>query len=143
MDRRNISTATIKSILVGAYAWLATISFGLVLFDILFAGLAPNASDALNEAADFLLFIKALTILAALGAIGSSMDKKAPRNYMAASLAAIILGFLFYMTFSPFLETGSIIGNVIRIILTGSTSMLAFIGFYKYCKDPVIIISYD
>ena len=143
MNQQKISTTTIKSLIVGSYAWLSTISFGLVLLDMLYSGLVPVPSTALREVADFLLFINAFTVLAALGAIGSSMEKKASRNFLTASLAVIILGFTLHMVLSPNLESGSPFGPVIRIILTGSASVLAFIGFYKYCGDPYIMISYD
>ena len=141
-NQHNISTAAIKSILVGSYAWLATISFGLVLLDTIYAGLVPDSSTAPGEVADFLLFIKALTTLAALGAIGSAMDKKTSRNFLTASLAVSILGVLLFISLSQVLENDSSFGSVIRIILNGSVSILAFIGFYKYCSDPLIKISY-
>ena len=138
----SFSTGTIKTIFVGVYAWLTTISFGLVLLDILYAGLVPNASTALREAADFLLFINALSMLAALGAIGSSFEVKTARNFMAASLAVTILGLLLNMALAPHLGSGSPIGAFIRVLVTGSISILAFMGFYKYSSEPFIKISY-
>ena len=141
-NHNNISTAAVKSILVGSYAWLTTLSLGLVLLDIRYAGLVPDAPAAHGEAADFLLFIKALTILTALGAIGSSMDRNTSRNYLIASLAATIMGFLIFAVLSPILQNGSSLGSFIRILLNGSVSALAFIGFYKYCSEPLIKISY-
>jgi hypothetical protein len=70
-----------RPLIAGLYAWLATISFGLVLLDILYAGLVPEAQAAFSEAADFLLLVNTLTILAALGAIGLSWESK-PANFM-------------------------------------------------------------
>jgi hypothetical protein len=142
MNHHNISAFTIKSIIVGSYVWLATISFGLVLLDIVYAGLVPDASVAFREAADFLLFINTLTILTAFGAIGSSIDTKVAKNYFIASLVVIIMGFLINAALSSNLENSSHIGAVIRILLNGSVSILAFTGFYMYCREPLIKISY-
>ncbi len=137
-----IPTTAMKSIIVGSYAWLTAISFGQVLLDLVYAGLVPDASAALAEAADFLLFIDALTILTALGAIGSSMETKSSKNYLIASLLIIISGFLINIALSPISGNSSYAGPILRIILTGSVSILAFTGFYKYCREPLIKISY-
>ena len=131
----NISPATIKSIMVGVYVWLTTVSFGLVLLDIVYSGLVPDAQTAFRAVADFILFINALTILAGLGAIGSSMETPIARNFLAASVGIIILGFMINMTLSPILKNGSSAGPVIRIILTGLISVLAFTGFHRYCME--------
>ena len=117
--------------MVGLYAWLAAVSFGLVLLDIVYAGLVPEAEVAFSEVADFLLLVNAITILAAFGAIGLSWKSKASRNLLVASFAIIILGFLAYMLLSQFLQDSSSLGTGIRITLAGSVSVLAFIGFYK------------
>ena len=138
----NISTIKIKAIMAGSYAWLTTISFGMVLIDIIYGGLVPDTSTAFREAADFLLFIKALSILAALGAIGSAMDTKTAKYYFITSLAIIISGFLISMTLSPILGNDSNLGPLIRIILNGSVSILAFMGFFNFCSEPLIKISY-
>jgi len=128
----NTSTSIIKPLLVGLYAWLAVISFGLVLLDIVYVGLIPEAATALSEAADFLLLVNAITVLAALGTIGLSWNSRAARNFFVASLAAIILGFLVGMLLSPFLQDRSSLGTGIRVILAGSVSVLAFMGFHKF-----------
>lgn len=49
----NTSTDIKGPLVVGVYAWLAAVSFGLVLLDIVYAGLVPDAVTALSEAADF------------------------------------------------------------------------------------------
>jgi len=48
----NTSISIIRPLVVGLYAWLAAISFGIVLLDIVYAGLVPEAATALSEAAD-------------------------------------------------------------------------------------------
>jgi len=120
-----------RPLIVGLYAWLATISFGLVLLDILYAGLVPEAQAALSEAADFLLRVNTLTILAALGAIGLSWESKSARYFLLASLVVTILGFIIQMLLYPLLKESSSPGTGIRILLAGSVSVLAFVGFYK------------
>jgi hypothetical protein len=125
----------IGPLIIGLYAWLATISFGLVLLDILYAGLVPEAVTALSEAADFLLLVNALTIFAAFGAIGLSWKSKPARYFLVASLAVIILGFIGHMLLSPLLKESSSLGTGIRMILAGSVSVLVFVGFYKFLSN--------
>jgi hypothetical protein len=123
------------SLVVGLYAWLATISFGLVLLDVVYAGLVPEATTALSEAADFLLLVNAVTILAALGAIGLSWRSPMARNLLIASLAVIFLGFFAYALLASSLPAGSALGTWLRIGLAGSVSVLAFMGLYKFRND--------
>ncbi len=127
----NTLTGIVRPLVVGLYAWLATISFGLVLLDIVYAGLVPEAATALSEAADFLLLVRSITVLVGFGAIGLSWNSQTVRNFLIASLAVIILGFLVHMLLSPFLQDGSPLGTGIRMMLSGSVSVLAFMGFYK------------
>ena len=124
-------TKTIRHLVVGLYAWLAAVSFGFVLLDIVYAGLVPEAEVAFSEVADFLLLVNAITILIALGAIGLSWKSQASRNCLVASLAVIILGFLAYVLLSQFLQDSSSLGTGIRITLAGSVSVLAVMGFYE------------
>jgi hypothetical protein len=42
----NTSTGIIRPFVVGLYAWLAAISFGLVLLDIVYAGLVSEEAKA-------------------------------------------------------------------------------------------------
>ncbi len=142
-SRHSISEIDIKSILVGTYAWFTAITFGLVLLDTVYGSLVPDASRALQGAADFLIFINALTILTAIGAVGSVIDKKPARNCITASLILTVFGYLLYMTIFPVLKYGSPYAPPIRIILTASISVLALMGFYRYCREPLIVIPYD
>ena len=128
----NTSTDIIGPLVVGVYAWLTAVSFGLVLLDIVYAGLVPDAVTALSEAADFQLLVSSMTVLAAFGAIGLSWNSKPARNFLISSLALLILGFLAYILLSPLLQDGSSMGMGIRIILSGSVSVLAFMGFYRF-----------
>ena len=128
----NTSTDIIGPLVVGVYAWLTAVSFGLVLLDIVYAGLVPDAVTALSEAADFQLLVSSMTVLAAFGAIGLSWNSRPARNFLISSLALLILGFLAYILLSPLLQDGSSMGMGIRIILSGSVSVLAFMGFYRF-----------
>lgn len=134
-NNQKTSAYIIRHFVVGLYAWLAAISFVLVLLDIVYAGLVPDAATALRQAADFMLQIDAIRLFAALVAIGLSWNSLAARNYLVASLAIIILGFLVYMLLSSLPQGSSSLGPLIRIILAGSVSVLAFMGFYKSCRD--------
>lgn len=127
-------TNMITLFVVGLYTWIATVLLGLVLLDILYAGMIYVEAEALSEAADFLLFVRAITIFASLGAIGLSWESKVARNYLIASLIITISGFLAYIPLSLLLHKGSSLGSSIRIIITGSVSVLAFMGFYKFCR---------
>jgi hypothetical protein len=134
-NRPNTSAGMIGPLVVGVYAWLTAVSFGFVLLDIVYAGLVPDATRALSEAADFQLLVNFMTILAALGAIVLSWNSRAASGYLISSLAIIFLGFFIYMLLSPFLQDGSSLGMGIRIILGGSVSVLAFMGFFRFCSN--------
>src|SRR3970282_668800 len=82
------------SLAVGLYAWLTAVSFGLAVLDVLYARLAPEAAGSFPEAADFLLLVQAVTVLAAVGAIGLGWQSGATRNLLIASAGVIPLGFL-------------------------------------------------
>ena len=137
-DQDNVQNKSVMEItyalVVGLYAWFTSVSFGLVLMDILYAGLAPEATKAIKEAADFLLLLNSVTILAALVSIGLSWNLSSARNFLIASLSMIILGFFLYMLLLPVLKEGSITGTAIRITISGSVSILAFMGFYSFAS---------
>ena len=126
----------IRNIVVGFYAWVLTLSFGAVLIDIMYANLAPGAAAAFSEAADFLLLIAAVTVMAAIAAIGLSWPSRAARNTLIASLAIIIFG-----AFIPLLSAGlfpglpgSRLSEVIRIAISGVPSILAFYGLVQLSR---------
>ncbi len=99
--------------------------------DVLYARLVPEAAGAFPEAADFLLLVQAVTVLAAVGAIGLGWQSSGARNLLVASAGVIPLGFLTYALLSPVLPDGSPLGAGIRILLAGAASVLAFAGFAK------------
>ena len=119
------------SLAVGLYAWLTAVSLGFAVLDVLYARLVPEAAGAFPEAADFLLLIQAVTVLAAVGAIGLGWQSSGARNLLVASAGVIPLGFLTYALLSPVLPDGSPLGAGIRILLAGAASVLAFAEFAK------------
>ena len=131
VNPENTPANQLGSLAVGLYAWLTAVSFGLAVLDIVYARLVPGAAAAFSEVADFLLVVNAVTVLAALGAIGLSWNSSATRSLLIASVGVIVLGFLAYMFLSPFRLEGSTLGPGIRIILAGAVSLLAFAGFAK------------
>jgi len=128
---QNRPTSLRGPLVVGLYAWATAVSFGFVLLDIMYANLVPEATAAFSEVADFLLLVSAVTVLAALGAIGLSWKSRAARSLLLASLVVSFLGFFAPALLSPLLQDGSAWGAGIRMIIGGSISILAFMGFYR------------
>lgn len=125
---------TLGSLLVGFYAWAAAVSFGLALLDIVYSRLVPSAAAAFSGVADFLLFVSAVTVLAALAAIGLAWNSAAARNFLIASLAVAVYGLFAPLFLSPFLLQGSPIGAALRILIGASVSLLALVGLYRYSR---------
>lgn len=124
------------SLVVGLYAWVITAFFGAVLLDVVYANVTPGAAAAFSEAADFLLLVGAVTVLAALGAIGLSWNSRVARILFIASLLIIALEFLAPAFLSSFLrDVGSAWGTGIRITINGLASVLAFIGLYEFYRQ--------
>jgi hypothetical protein len=123
------------ALVVGLYAWLTAVSFGAVLLDFLYARLAPGAEAALGEAADFLLLVDAVTLLAALGAIGLAWRSRAARSLVLASLIVAAAGFLAPALLAPLLrDAGPGSGASLRIAISGLASLLAGAGSYRYFR---------
>jgi hypothetical protein len=122
------------SFLVGLYVWILTISFGMVLLDILYANLVPEATIAFSKISDFLLLIDFVTLLCAIIAIAFSWKSKVARNLLIASQLVILFEFLIPAFFSLLGQNtqGLAIGPWLRIIPGGLASILAFIGLYQY-----------
>ena len=54
---------------VGLYVWVISISFGMVLLDILYSRRVPEAAAAFSEVADVLLLAAFVALLSAVAAI--------------------------------------------------------------------------
>ena len=109
---------------------------GAVLLDILYAKMVPEATAAFSEAADFLLLIYFVTLVAAVGAIAFSWKSSVARAYFIASLVILFLELLVPVFFSQLKDTpGSGLTTTIRILINGLASVLAFMGLYKFYKE--------
>lgn len=132
-----INHAGISHFFGGLYTWIITVFFGMILLDIVYSNQVPDAVIEYAEVSDFLLLIGGLTILTAIGAIVLSWKSSIARNFFIASLAMVSLEFLGPLFFSQLIEAtqGSLSPTIIRLMISGSASILAFIGLrnlYRY-----------
>jgi hypothetical protein len=127
----------IGSFVVGLYAWIITILFGAVLLDVVYSNLlgyymeTSETAKVFSEVSDFLLRIGFITVLASLSAIGFSWKSTIARNFFIASLAVLFVEFLAPRFLS---EAALNSGYWIRLIINGTASILALIGFYKFYR---------
>jgi hypothetical protein len=123
-------------VVVGLYTWAITVFFGAVLLDVVYSNLVPTAGTAFSEVADFLLLAGVMTVVAALGAIVLSWRTRIPRDLFVASLAVISLEFLVPQLLPELLREmqGSALASGIRILISGSASVLAFLGLFEFCR---------
>jgi hypothetical protein len=120
------------ALVIGFYAWAVTVSFGAVLLDVMYAHWAPDAATAFPKAADFLLLLSAVIVFAALPAIGLAWKTRTARYFLIASLVIVVLEFLAPAFLAPLLQ-GSGTATAIRIAIGASASILASIGFNRFC----------
>jgi len=133
------------SLVVGLYAWIATIFFGLILLDIVYAKLlrdvpgAVEVTTVFSDVADILLMAGFIMILAAIGAIVFSWTSGTARNLLIASLIVVLLEFITPIFLSPFFQIIDAfnIGPWLRIIPSGLASILALVGLYKFRHSRV------
>jgi len=136
------SVANWQFLLAAFYTWTASIFFGAVLLDIVYfnaasSALAPAETLMLfSEAADFLLLILALTLLAGMVAVGAAWKVRPARNLFIASLLLVVAEFLAPMLFFSIIETaqaslGFNVGSWVRLTLSALPPILAFLGLWK------------
>ena len=77
-----------RSSLVGLYAWAATIAFGFILLDVLYARMIGGAP---GEANNLLLGWSVLTAAVGVFAVAASLDWPVVRNLLLASLFLVAL----------------------------------------------------
>jgi hypothetical protein len=130
----------VQCLTAGLYAWIVSAFFGAVLLDIVYSRIAvsvftPSETATLfSHAADFLFLVGTLTILAAVGAIGSAWGLGATRNLFIASILVVIaVEFLTPILFFPLIQSvqvnlGLNIGMWVRLIAGALSSILAFVG---------------
>jgi len=136
------SVANWQFLLAAFYTWTASVFFGAVLLDIVYfnaasSSLAPAETLMLfSEAADFLLLILALTLLAGMVAVGAAWKVRPARNLFIASLLLVVAEFLAPMLFFSIIETaqaslGFNVGSWVRLTLSALPPILAFLGLWK------------
>ena len=136
------SVANWQFLLAAFYTWTASVFFGAVLLDIVYfnaasSALAPAETLMLfSEAADFLLLILALTLLAGMVAVGGAWKVRPARNLFIASLLLVVAEFLAPMLFFSIIETaqaslGFNVGSWVRLTLSALPPILAFLGLWK------------
>lgn len=137
------STDHLPYLLAGLYTWIVSTFFGMTLLDIVYSRIAASAlkpsetATLFSEAADFLLLIGMLTILAAIAAISSAWSSRSARNLFIASILVVIaIEFLAPILFFSLIQSiqvnlGLDPGLWIRLIASALSSILAFVGLWK------------
>jgi hypothetical protein len=119
---------------VGLYAWTATVAFGAVLVDVVYAAQASTGATSVpGEAADLQLGVVAVTLLMAIGAVAVSWDRRPARDPLLASLVVVVAALV-----TPLVLSGPVgdaeaalgvrIGPWLRLGVAGLASVLAFVG---------------
>ena len=128
-----------RFLLVGIYAWLATVFLGGSLLDKVYAiylkGIlgASESRMVFSEISDILLCIGFIMVISAIGAITASWKSKVARNLLIASLIAFFFEFLIPVL-SSFTNNPQDL-SWMRLLPSGLASILAFIGMYKYYRQ--------
>lgn len=128
-----------RSLFVGLYTWVAAVFFGGILLDKVYHnylnGVLGSSESVMvfSEISDTLLCTGFVMVISAIGAIVVSWKSRIARNLFIASLLAFSFEFLI-----PILS--SFIKNPLelswsRLLPSGTASILAFIGLYKYYRQ--------
>jgi hypothetical protein len=134
---QNYSGGVLGSLAAGFYTWIVTLFFGAIFLDVVYSNLlghfveTSQTEKVFSEVSDFLLRIGFITLLGALGAIGFSWKSVIARNFFIASLIVLFVEFLAPAFLS---EEALNSGYWIRLIINGTASVLAIIGFYKFYR---------
>ena len=124
----------IGSLVVGFYAWLVAVFFGLSWLDVIYSRLVPDARDAFHAVSDFLLFVLFVIAMAGLAAVLFAWKMVPARLWLIASLCALVgLPFL-GAALGPSLADAPTSGAAIRLLVTGGASVLAFAGCRLYAR---------
>jgi len=137
VNRQMSAPSIVATLLVGFYSWVVVAFFGAVLLDVVYAKAIRGALDSekaaaiFSAASDFLLIVLALTVLAAIGAIGSSWQSGLARNLFLASALFVIAEILVPIFLRPLLIDSSA-GLWVRLFLSASASVLGVLGLNKF-----------
>ena len=138
-----INPSRFGSLVIGFYAWVISVFFGGILIDIVYSKfllhtLSVSVSTAtFSHVSDILLCLGGVAILAASGSIILSWNSRVARNLFIASLLILIFEFITPVLFSQFmlLSQSDNLGSWIRIVISGSASLLAYIGLRVYYRQ--------
>ena len=127
----------LSSLVVGFYAWISAIFFGMVLLDVRYArslsdlaGISEG-SAVFSEVSDYLLVFGSLALLAALGAVALSWKSRWAKYFFVGSLIILLVEFI-----APALLSDVVLANgyLIRVTANALASLLAFMGAYEFYR---------
>ena len=124
---------------VGLYAWVAAVLLGGILLDMAYANLLKDvigSSESVmifSDISDTLLLFDFVMVIAALGAILSSWKYRTARNIFITSILIFFFEFLSPILI-PFIKDAQGL-SWIRLLPSGTASILAFIGLIKYYQQ--------
>jgi hypothetical protein len=142
------SIANLQFLFAALYAWLASVFVGAVILDIVYFDAAsrivtPDETiELFMEAADFLLLLLALTLLAGAAAIAATWKAGPARNLLLASFLLVVAEFLVPVLFFDAIEAvrvslGFNAGPWVRLTLSSLSSLIAFLGLWKLYSRTV------
>lgn len=137
MSRQMPVPGLVATLLVGFYSWVVIVFFGAVLLDVVYAKAirsileSEQAAPVFSTASDFLLLVLALTVLAAIGAIGSSWQSGFARNLFLVSGLFVMAELLAPILLRPLLLDSNA-GLVVRLVLSASASVLGIFGLNRF-----------
>jgi hypothetical protein len=132
----NTKRKSLYSYLIGLYVWILTVFCGMILLDIVYSRLIPQAATAQSTISDLLLLIWLVVFVLVILAILLSWKLHSVRTLFIVSLFFLLLELLIPLIFSRIGQTtiGYEIRPFFRIIPTGLASILSFAGMNKFSQ---------
>ena len=132
-------------LLVGLYSWLVMVSFGVVLLDVVYAGLLRDdvsfdPSSVFGEISDFMLLIGGVTLLSGILAVSVSSESKSAQSFLVASLLVVVLEFIVPLFLFKYIGdalegSGFPFGTAIKLFGSGLASILAILGLIRFLRS--------
>jgi hypothetical protein len=124
--------------IIGGYAWLSAVLTGAILADIV---VVTGDDQASRDAADVLLLLWGLTVLAGLGALVSAWTRPRPATLLLVSLGLVGAEVVVAVVLGPVvgdLEStiGVRIGAWLRLGASAAASLAAFAGWWASGRGP-------
>jgi hypothetical protein len=126
---------TLGLLVVGVYAWAATVALGATLLDVVYAAQPDGGSTAVPaEAGDLLLALWAGTVVIAIAAVVASRGNRQAQLLLVASLAVVLVGMLIPAASGLGVDVeqsiGIRVGPWLRLGVTALPSILAFAALW-------------